>query len=79
MSGRPNKKWIVTMSSRLGSKEAVSNHMKEIGARGGLVRTPHSGFGSEKTGPDGLTGRERARVAGRKGGFISRRRPRVGV
>ena len=34
-----------------------------------------SGFFSNKVGKDGLTGRERARVAGRKGGLISRRGP----
>lgn len=33
------------------------------------------GFFSNKVGKDGLTGRERARVAGRKGGLISRRGP----
>lgn len=31
------------------------------------------GFSCDTVGPDGLTGRERARVAGRKGGIISRR------
>jgi len=43
-----------------------------IGKKGGMNgRT--GGFFSNKIGKDGLTGRERARVAGRKGGLISRR------
>ena len=43
-----------------------------IGKMGGMNgRT--GGFFSNKVGKDGLTGRERARVAGRKGGLISRR------
>lgn len=36
------------------------------------------GFASEKIGKDGLTGLERARLAGAKGGRISRRKPRNG-
>lgn len=47
----------------------------KIGQMGG--RRGHSGgFASNKIGPDGLTGRQRARVAGSKGGKISRRGPR---
>ena len=30
-------------------------------------------FGSDKIGPDGLTGRERARIAGAKGSRVSKR------
>lgn len=46
----------------------------EIGRRGGS--NGHSGgFASNKVGADGLTGRERSRIAGRKGGLISRRGP----
>ena len=45
-----------------------------IGKKGGMNgRT--GGFFSNKIGKDGLTGRERARVAGRNGGLISRRGP----
>jgi len=43
-----------------------------IGAKGGK-RGKTGGFASEKKGDDGLTGRERARLAGSKGGRISRR------
>lgn len=49
------------------------NHYKEIGARGGK-RGRTGGFASQKVGEDGLTGQERARLAGKRGGEISRRR-----
>ena len=47
----------------------------KIGQMGGR-RSCNGGFASDKVGPDGLTGRQRARVAGSKGGKISRRGPR---
>lgn len=43
-----------------------------IGQMGGR-RSCNGGFASDKVGADGLTGRQRARVAGSKGGKISRR------
>lgn len=43
-----------------------------IGRRGGKNGTT-GGFGSDKVGKDGLTGAERARIAGRKGGKKSKR------
>lgn len=43
-----------------------------IGRIGGS-RGRTGGFASKKAGPDGLTGRERARVAGRLGGKLSKR------
>lgn len=47
---------------------------KRMGQKGG--QNGHTGgFAANKVGKDGLTGRERARVAGRKGGRISRRGP----
>lgn len=47
---------------------------KRIGAIGGRHgRT--GGFASNVVGKDGLTGPERARMAGKKGGTISRRGP----
>ena len=47
---------------------------RTIGAKGG--RNGHiGGFNSDKVGKDGLTGFERARIAGKKGGQISRRGP----
>jgi len=46
----------------------------EIGRKGG--RNGHTGgFASEAIGKDGLTGSERAKVAGAKGGRKSRRGP----
>lgn len=62
-----------------GKKAAATNKANygldfyaKIGAFGGSMgRT--GGFASKKVGLDGLTGRERARVAGRKGGQISKR------
>ena len=63
-----------------GGKKAAATNMRKygpnfyarIGARGGRVSST-GGFASEKKGEDGLTGPERARIAGAKGGSISRR------
>lgn len=45
---------------------------KNIGRKGG--KNGHSGgFACQEVGPDGLTGKERASIAGRKGGRISKR------
>lgn len=46
-----------------------------IGAIGGKI-SKTGGFASNFKGRDGLTGRERAKVAGRLGGHISKRRPK---
>ena len=51
---------------------------KRIGAKGGANgKGPgyKGGFASDEVGEDGLTGRERAKLAGAKGGAISRRGP----
>lgn len=62
-----------------GRKAAITNKTKygkdfyrEIGRKGGR-NGKTGGFASERKGADGLTGRERARLAGTKGGRISRR------
>lgn len=47
---------------------------KRIGSKGGK-RSRNGGFASGKVGEDGLTGAQRARIAGRKGGKISKRGP----
>ena len=47
---------------------------KRIGSKGGRNGTT-GGFASNVVGEDGLTGRERAKIAGAKGGRISRRGP----
>ena len=44
---------------------------KRIGAIGG-TKSRHGGFASEKVGKDGLTGKERARLAGKKGGSATK-------
>lgn len=45
---------------------------KTIGRMGG-TKSRNGGFASNLVGPDGLTGYERARVAGRKGGTQQRK------
>lgn len=66
-----------------GRKAALTNKLRHgegfyatIGKKGGM--NGHTGgFASDVTGKDGLTGKERARIAGRKGGLISRRGPAI--
>lgn len=64
-----------------GRKAAMTNKLRhgegfyaKIGQIGGHNGTT-GGFNSDIVSKDGLTGRERARIAGRKGGLISRRGP----
>ena len=66
-----------------GRKAAATNkerHGKDfyqgIGHKGGKVQKG-GGFASDKVGKDGLTGKERAKVAGVLGGKASRRRKDV--
>lgn len=65
-------------SSIGGKKTALKNlardpdFYKKIGRIGGRNGTT-GGFASDLVGEDGLTGLERAKIAGRKGGTISRR------
>lgn len=62
-----------------GRKAAAKNLAKDpnfyanIGAKGGR-NSNTGGFASQVVGKDGLTGVKRARIAGAKGGRISRRR-----
>lgn len=49
-----------------------NGYYAKIGAKGGRLGKT-GGFAHEGLGKDGLTGRERARIVGRKGGAISRR------
>ena len=66
-----------------GGKKAAQSNMKKhgkdfykrIGQKGGK-NSKRGGFASEKIGKDGLTGAERAKLAGAKGGRISRRKTR---
>lgn len=66
MSGKPNTKWLETMIRKHGSREAVRAWQKEIGRKGGLVKGTQGGFAANP---------ELARIAGAKGGRISRRGP----
>ncbi len=66
------------------SKAAAKNLARDplfyarIGAKGGR-NSNTGGFNSEKVGTDGLTGFERAKVAGKIGGTRSRRRAKTTV
>lgn len=67
-------KWRKTMYEKYGGPEGVHAKMQAIGHKGGsqVPKTPR-GFASNVVGKDGMTGLERAKAAGRKGGQISRR------
>lgn len=63
-----------------GRKAAITNKLKHgqdfykrIGHKGGTSGKHNGGFASTKRGKDGLTGSERAKIAGAKGGRKSRR------
>ena len=63
-----------------GRKAALTNKLKHgpdfykrIGHLGGTSGKHNGGFASSKRGKDGLTGSERAKIAGAKGGRKSRR------
>lgn len=69
---RAAQKWHDTMLARLGSEEAIREHYRIIGRKGGL-KGHTGGFASEEVGADGLTGPERAKIAGARGGRKSKR------
>lgn len=54
--------------------EKDPDYYKKLGHLGGIVSSK-GGFASDKVGHDGMTGRERARVVGARGGRLSRRGP----
>lgn len=63
-------------------KTNLERHGKDfyanIGRKGG--KNGHTGgFASDKVGKDGLTGLERAAIAGRKGGQLSKRGPAINL
>ena len=60
--------------SEIEARKMVSDDYRRIGAKGGSVKGTKGGFASEIIGNDGLTGYERARVAGAIGGARSRRK-----
>lgn len=55
-------------------KRHGKNFYANIGRKGGKASNT-GGFASDKVGKDGLTGLERAAIAGRKGGQLSKRGP----
>ena len=65
-------KWRATMEEKHGGPEGLHKRMQELGTSGGCA-SKSGGFASDKIGADGLTGRQRAHIAGRKGGLISKR------
>ncbi len=77
MSGTKNG-WIKTKRSlieKYGSEEAWKEHLRSIASIGG-ANGHTGGFSSTSVDSNGLTGSERARIYGRIGGQISRRKPR---
>ena len=67
--------------TKIGGQRAAKTNRKrhgddfyaQIGHKGGIISTPTGGFGHPKPGADGLTGPERAKIAGAKGGKKSSR------
>ena len=59
-------------------KKYGSNFYAKIGAKGGAVGHT-GGFASDVVGEDGKTGRQRAAIAGARGGRVSRRTKKVVV
>lgn len=62
-------KWRKTMAEKYGD---IHDRMVEMGRKGGKISTK-GGFASMKVDENGLTGYERARIYGAKGGRISKR------
>jgi len=70
MSGHKNTAWKATMLRKFnGDEKALQAYMQNIGSKGGKLSVG-GGFA------DGEAGRQRAIVAGAKGGSISRRKKR---
>ena len=61
-----NSVWKQSMISKYGSEEAYKQHFRDIAKKGGEKKVP-KGFGSDVLGEDGITGKERAIWAGKKG------------
>lgn len=59
-------------TAKVNRKKYGKDFYKRIGALGGRHST-NGGFASDKVGKDGLTGRQRASIAGKKGGENSSR------
>ena len=72
MTKQGGKKLVATMTEKYGSYEAYKQSMRERASKGGKIGNT-GGFASNVIGNDGLTGYERARVAGAIGGARSKR------
>lgn len=59
-------------AAKSNKKKYGKDFYKRIGAVGGVL-SRGGGFATDKVGKDGLTGPERARIAGAKGGRNSKR------
>ena len=71
-----SNKWRATMRAKYG--ENWRDKMKELGRKGGQNgrgKFYTGGFACLERGDDGLTGPERARISGARGGRISKRGP----
>lgn len=66
-----------TLIKKFGSLEAYLEFYRTIGAKGGKI-SQTGGFASWNEGSDGLTGRERASIAGAKGGKATWRKIKYG-
>lgn len=84
MKGEPGYKesvvkWRKTTLERFnGDKKAMSDFFRTIGRKGGINGRGvgyTGGFASHKVGEDGMTGYERARIVGSRGGKRSKRGP----
>lgn len=76
MALKPERYKMENKPKKRGSKHPLPREFyQKIGRKGGLAGrgNPDRGFASTKRGKDGLTGAERAKIAGAKGGKISRR------
>ena len=60
-----DKKRLLTLAKKNGN---ISEYMASLGRKNAGIKKPTSGFADPTIGEDGLTGRERAVAAGRKGG-----------
>lgn len=70
----PGTKEGAKIAAKTNTTRYGKNFYRIIGSMGGKNGTT-GGFGSKLVGKDGLTGKERALVAGATGGKISRRGP----
>lgn len=66
------------LAARTNKEKYGDDFYVRIGSTGGKRGTT-GGFASEKIGKDGLTGKQRARIAGQIGGTISRKNKKDGA